>query len=367
MSTGTAWGAARLGAVLPEGATNGHGPARRLTLSAVVAATDGPPTLPRVRECLASMPDGPDEVLVIDSPDSLSPAAARNRGAREARGDVLVFVDSDVVPHRDAFQRIRAKLEADPGLTGVFGSYDSQPEAGGLISTFRNLIPHHVHHSSPGRSTSFWAGLGAIRRDAYLAVGGFDAERYCGPQVEDIELGMRLADAGRRIELDPAIQGTHLKRWHFGHMVHTDLFSRGVPWVALLLHRRRLPRELNLAHRHRLTALATVAAVVGVAARRPSLAAVAVAAQAALNLRLYGLFRRRMGNRGMLAGVALHSLHHLTGVAALAVGALAYTRDRLEGPRLTEPELAPFAEVGADEPGSNGGPAVVAGPPAAGL
>lgn len=350
-----------------EGATNGHGPSRRLTLSAVVAATDGPITLPRVRECLGSMPDGPDEVLVIDSPASLSPAAARNRGAREATGDVLVFVDSDVVPHSDAFQRIREKLEADPGLAGVFGAYDSHPEAGGLISTFRNLIPHHVHHSSPGPCTSFWAGLGAIRRETYLAVGGFDAERYTGPQVEDIELGMRLADAGRRIELDPAIQGTHLKRWRFGHMVHTDLFSRGVPWVALLLHRRSLPRELNLAHRHRLTALATVAAVVGVAARRPVLAGAAVGAQAALNHRLYGLFRRRMGNRGMVAGVALHTLHHLTGVASLAVGALAYTRERFERPRVVEPELAALAEVPAEAPGSNGGPAVVAAPPAAGL
>ncbi len=159
------------------------------------------------------MPDGPDEVLVIDSPGLPQPRRrAQPRRAARPGATCSVFVDSDVVPHRDAFQRIRAKLEADPGLAGVFGAYDSHPEAGGLISTFRNLIPHHVHHSSPGPCTSFWAGLGAIRRETYLAVGGFDAERYSGPQVEDIELGMRLADAGRRIELDPTIQGTHLKR-----------------------------------------------------------------------------------------------------------------------------------------------------------
>lgn len=363
MSTGTARAADSLGAVLPEGATNGHGPARRVTLSAVVAATDRPPTLSRVQESLRSMPDGPDEVLVIDSPGSLSPAAARNLGAADARGDVLVFVDSDVVPHGDAFRRIRAKLEADPGLAGVFGSYDSQPEADGLISTFRNLIPHHVHNSSPGPSTSFWAGLGAIRREAYLAVGGFDAERYCGPQVEDIELGMRLAEAGRRIELDPAIQGTHLKHWRFTHMLRTDLLSRGVPWVALLLQHRRLPRELNLAHRHRLSALAAVAAVAGVAGRRPALAVAAVVAQAALNLRLYGLFRRRMGNRGMLAGVALHSLHHLTGVLSLAVGALAYTREHFDRAAVAEP--APLVESLSAASAPEASRAVAASPPAA--
>src|SRR5205807_8681242 len=62
------------------------------------------------------------------------------------------------------------------------------------------------------RST-FWAGLGAVRRDAFEAVGGFDAERYLVPSVEDIDLGARLATTGHRIELDPAVQGTHLKAW----------------------------------------------------------------------------------------------------------------------------------------------------------
>ena len=155
-------------------------------------------------------------------PTLAGPAEARNLGAQRARGDVLVFVDADVVVHADAFHRIRAALEADQGLTAIFGSYDDSPPAPGAVSGFRNLLHHYVHQSSPGPATTFWAGLGAIRRDAFLASGGFDAARYPRASIEDVELGIRLAEAGARIVLDPELQGTHLKEWGLGEMLRTD-------------------------------------------------------------------------------------------------------------------------------------------------
>ena len=39
---------------------------------------------------------------------------------------------------------------------------------------------------------TFWTGCGAIRRDVFLELGGFDPERYHRPAIEDIELGYRL-------------------------------------------------------------------------------------------------------------------------------------------------------------------------------
>ncbi len=313
-----------------------------MKLSVIVAATDQPATLEQSIAGIRAAQAPGDELLVVDSPAQLGPAAARNAGVAEVLGDVLVFVDSDVVLHPDALRRIRERLEQEPGLAGVFGSYDSHPHDGGIISTFRNLLPHHVHQASAGPSGSFWAGLGAVRREAFLDVGGFDAERYPGPHVEDIDLGMRLADAGHRVILDPAIQGTHLKRWGLRDTVRTDLFYRGAPWVALLLHHRRVPRELNLAHRHRVTAAASVVAVAGVVARRPLAAAGAVSVQAALNRDLYALMGRRLGKRAMAASVALHSLHHLTGVASIPVGALGYARERRR-PRSGTPRFRPRA------------------------
>ncbi len=266
--------------------------------------------------------------MVVDRPPGAGPAAARNEGARRARSDVLVFVDADVLPHRDAFGRIRSAFAADPGLSAIFGSYDDDPAAPGLVSAFRNLLHHHVHQSSPGPASTFWAGLGAIRRETFVAVGGFDAERYTRPSVEDIELGTRLVAAGERILLDPELRGTHLKHWTLRSMVQVDFARRGVPWVALLLRRRSGSTALNLGWRHQASAVASVAAVGGVVLRRPLLAALATAGLVALNRSFYGLVLRRRGPSAAVAGVALHALHHLTGVAAVPAGIVAHLLER---------------------------------------
>src|SRR5262249_15545021 len=172
-------------------------------LSVIIPATDSPAMLDATIAAAerASMP--PDEVIVVRGAATPGPAAARNDGARQAGGDILVFVDADVEVHSDAFERIRAAFAGDPSLAAVFGSYDDAPREQALVSSFRNLLHHHVHTSSAGPATTFWAGLGAVRRDAFFAVDGFDEHRYRVPSIEDIDLGARLHAAGYRIVLDP--------------------------------------------------------------------------------------------------------------------------------------------------------------------
>ena len=280
-----------------------------MRLSAIVPATDGPPTLARCLAAIGAADDAPEEVIVVDEADRPGPAAARNEGARRATGDVLVFVDADVEPHRDAFTRLRAAFAADPGLVALFGAYDDDPADPRLVSRFRNLLQHHVHLEGAGPAETFWAGLGAIRRSAFP---GFDAERYPAASVEDVELGLRLAAGGARIVLDPRVQGRHLKGWTLATMIHTDFARRGLPWAELLLERGRGSAALNLGLRHRLSALAAV----GLLTRRSRLAS--VAALLVLNRRFYALLLRREGPARAAAGVGLHAVHHLTGVAAAA-------------------------------------------------
>ena len=217
---------------------------------------------------------------------------------------------------------------ADPGLAAVFGSYDDRPEAPGTVSQFRNLLHHHVHQEGAGPALTFWAGLGAVRREAFEAVGGFDAERYPRPSIEDVELGLRLTRAGHAIRLDPELQGTHLKAWTVGTMVRTDLWRRGVPWVALMAGHRESSRELNLGWRNRLSAAAALLAASGVAARRPRRAAVGAASLVLLNGRLYRLLVRRLGPVGAAGGVALHVVHLLAATVSVPLGLVEHFRSR---------------------------------------
>ena len=298
-------------------------------LTAVVPATNGPQTLARCVRAIEAAAEPPEEVLVVDEPPRSGPAAARNLGARRAAGELLCFVDADVEVHEDVFARIRAAFDADPDLVAVFGSYDDTPPADGTVSAFRNLLHHHVHQSAAGPASTFWAGLGALRRDAFLASGGFDERRYPASSVEDIELGMRLSADGARIVLDPALQGTHLKRWTLRSMVATDFSRRGVPWVELRLRSGGGDRgALNLGWRHRASAAAAVLGALAAATRRPVPALSALGALAWLNRDFYALLARRRGVGAAAVGVGLHAVHHVTGAAAVPVGVLAFMRER---------------------------------------
>jgi GT2 family glycosyltransferase len=298
-------------------------------LTAIVPATQHPETLEGVRAAIEAAVAPPEELIVVDEPPDAGPAEARNTGAQRASGDVLVFVDADVLVHRDAFVRIRAAFDADPGLSGVFGSYDDAPAHDGTVSAFRNLLHHHVHQRSPGPATTFWAGLGAIRRDVFLDIGGFD-DAYEVPSIEDVELGLRLTDAGHRIELAPDIQGKHLKGWTLAGMIRCDVLHRATPWLKLLLSRGRTSSSLNLSWRHRVSALASVGLIGAVAARRYRVVVPPAALLIVLNHAFYGLLWEKLGPRRTALGVGLHVVHHLSAVAASPLAVWGHLRTRRE-------------------------------------
>lgn len=316
------------------------------TLAVVVPATDSPPTLARCLAALDASHDPPDEIVVVDRPSTLSAAEARNVGVARATAEVVVFVDADVAVHPDAVARVRAAFAADPGLAAVYGSYDDSPAGRTTVSAFRNLLHHHVHHSSAGPAETFWTGLGAVRRSSFLAVGGFDHRRYPHPSIEDIDFGHQLAATGAHIVLDPTIQGTHLKVWTLRSMVWTDFARRGVPWVALQVRDRRASSALNCGWRHRVSAAASVVALVSAALGLLLPALGAAGALVGLNRAFYLLLARQMGPARAAAGVVLHGLHHVVSVAAVPAGIVASalwaasTRERGEVVDLAEPAAA---------------------------
>lgn len=294
------------------------------TLTVIIPATDRPATLESAVRAVERAASPPEQVIVIDGPEHLVSAAARNAGARQAEGEVLVFVDADVEVHADAFVRIRAVFEEDSKLTAVFGAYDDEPAGDSVISDFRNLLHHHVHRQGAGLATTFWTGLGAVRSDAFLRVGGFDESVAW---IRDIELGLRLRRAGGVILLDPSIQGRHLKRWTLVSMIRTDLFRRGVPWLRLILEGRADSATLNLSWRHRVGTGASVLLVAGLARRNLRLVSTALAILTIVDGDFYALLLRRGGLKMAAAGLPLHVLHRLTAVAAVPLALTGHLAD----------------------------------------
>jgi glycosyltransferase involved in cell wall biosynthesis len=322
-------------------AVPGQGP---LSLSVVVPVLDGRHYLERSLPALLALRDpAPLEVILVDdgsgdgSPElarelgalvlssggrARGPGRARNVGIEAARGDVVLFVDADVVVHADVASRLVAAFE-DPGTTAVFGSYDDAPPHRGFASQYMNLRHHHVHSTPADDAPTFWAGLGAVRRRALLAVGGYDAVAFSRPSVEDIELGRRLRAVGGRIRRLPAIQGTHLKRWSLAEVLRTDVLQRALPWAEMMLRHPGSFDDLNVstAERERAALALLFLGVLAAALARllpwwlplPLLAAAGL-----VNARLVGLFVRRNGPLFALGALLYHQLYYAYSSAAYA-------------------------------------------------
>ena len=183
---------------------------------------------------------------VLSSGGRLGPGGARNQAANSALGDILWFVDADVVVHSDAARRLGIGFDVEQ-IVAVFGSYDSNPPARNFFSQYKNLVHHYYHNRAKDEAHTFWSGCGAVRRAAFLNCGGFDVERYQYPSIEDIELGHRMIKAGGRIRLLRDLQCTHLKVWRFWNLIHTEIFRRAIPWSRLIVTSGEgIPNDLNV-------------------------------------------------------------------------------------------------------------------------
>lgn len=345
------------------GYDNGYGNSRRqefLTISVIVPVRNGSLHLAECLGALARSEHQSFEVIVVDdcSTDdtpqiakrhavlylqtlrTMGAAGARNLGAQHAHGEILAFIDSDVVVPRDVLRLFDEHFLRDPQVSAIFGSYDDSPAWPTFIAQYKNLIHHHVHQISSDSPVTFWTGCGAIRKSAFDEIGGFDEAMYA---MEDIALGMQLVKRGRRIFLDKRIQVKHLKRWTLGSMLHADIFHRAVPWSQLILKSRQLPRDLNLTYASRISSIAigllTTAFLIflltlGGVLRVPLLPLVAVMALLAvlllvLNLATYKFFKDKRGWWFAARAVVFHWLYYLYSGATFFSCAVAHFAESL--------------------------------------
>jgi len=275
-------------------------------------------------------------VIAIDGPSG--PAVARNVAAAAAVGEVLVFIDADVVVSRTGLMRMMRMFGEHPETAAAFGSYDERPAEPGFMSQYRNLSHSFVHHSSAIEARTFWAGFGAVRRDAFQAIGGFD-ERFARPSVEDIDFGYRLAEGGYTTVLDPALSACHLKRWTIRSAIVSDVRDRGIPWTQLILRYGALRDDLNLRAEYRWSVVLAYLAVASLACAAYDLRFLAgapfvMAGLIALNRRSLRFFYRKRGAWFAVRVAFLQVLHHLCNGLSFATGTALFVAARYLGMRL---------------------------------
>ncbi|MBN1591770.1 MAG: glycosyltransferase [Candidatus Coatesbacteria bacterium] len=190
---------------------------RDLSLSVVIPVYNAHETLGKTLAA-AFASDYPDfEVIVVDDcstdqsreiagqfparlirqPRNSGVASARNKGAEEAKGEIIVFIDSDIVLAPDSLRKFADAFLSDPEIQVVGGVMASALADKRWGVTFIGLKSVHIldaRHKGKAQyeSCCFPSYAGAVTKGAFEEVGGFDTS-LAGIGGEDYDLGLRLS------------------------------------------------------------------------------------------------------------------------------------------------------------------------------
>jgi GT2 family glycosyltransferase len=160
--------------------------------------------------CEQLAPRLPYALRVISQPNQ-GPAAARNRGVREARAPLIIFIDDDVVPGEGL---IAAHLAAHAQDDTIITIGPLLPPADARLRIWaaweeRTLCRQYAAITEgrwPPTYRQFYTGNAAVRASHILEAGGFDASYR---RAEDVELALRLHERGLRFRFLPEAKGWH--------------------------------------------------------------------------------------------------------------------------------------------------------------
>jgi len=179
----------------------------------------------------------PCTVLVLDS--NRGAAYARNYGAARARGDVLVFLDSDVVVGKNTLALLRAGLSGKEAVA-IGGIYSPLPKGRGLVTMYKNFYCHYVAVKTAVPANYFSTSCGGVYKTVFSRLGGF-RDKFTKAGGEDIDFGYRLVARGYKTIRDKGIQVVHQKAYSFAGLIKNDCL-RAREWIKILLEEKLLRR-----------------------------------------------------------------------------------------------------------------------------
>jgi len=196
-------------------------------ISVIIPAYNAAATLGRCLAALSEQSRPPAEIIVVDDGSSddtaelaqrhgvrlvrqanAGPAAARNAGARAARGELLLFTDADCAPAPDWVERMAAAFAdlAVAGAKGVYQTTQVEPVARFVQLEYEDKYDRMRKQERIDFVDTYSA---AYRRDLFLRAGGFDTT-FPSASVEDQEFSFRLAQAGNRLVFVPDARVAHI-------------------------------------------------------------------------------------------------------------------------------------------------------------
>ena len=203
-----------------------------------------------------TLPSDP-RVTLLTNPANVGVAAGRNQGAVVGASPFLCFLDSDARLHPDCLRLLLEPLMGDDRVALAVPVFTGQrPEASAgrapsVADKARRVLNLTDRYRPVPKSGPWWDvdfGIGAcqlVRRADFLAVGGFDASYFYGP--EDVDLCLRLRDAGRGVVQVGRAGCDHPARRRFRGLLTQRGLQHGWAVARHLWRHRRFHRRVAIA------------------------------------------------------------------------------------------------------------------------
>jgi glycosyltransferase involved in cell wall biosynthesis len=268
---------------------------------------------------------------VLSLPHRSGPATARNAGAREADGEILFFIDADIVVSPNALSVVNDAL-GDEGVDAVVGLLAKASTFQRPSSAYENLYMHYMYTKFRESIPIFYTSAAAIRRHVFERVGGFD-EQYTSPSIEDMAYGRYLLEHGCVVRLEPRLAVTHKKEFTFIQLLRVN-FRKAAATARLMLRapgHQRLTRPVaadwGFLLSIPLTFLIVLGAVLSTAIGSSMLLAgtlVPLLLTLILNGRFLAFLHQQHGVGFLLASLPLFWLNFLSYGLGMAWGGMSY-------------------------------------------
>ncbi len=180
---------------------------------------------------------------VIELEKKSGPSVGRNAGVENAQSDIVMFVDSDAVVQDGGIEWIVEGFKGNPSVACISGVFDANPNEIGWFSRYRDRQVVYWHYSACDEVTVFVLTAGAIRKNIFFEVGGFERQFGVAADIEDFEIGHRIVGKGYKMVVDK-----NAKFYHFEHssrfwMLVKKLFKRTRLWMHLFSKSRKFEKN----------------------------------------------------------------------------------------------------------------------------
>ena len=178
---------------------------------------------------------------LIKQKKNQGPAKARNVGAQLSKGDILFFIDSDIILKKNSLTEVKESFK-DKNKKCLTGMYKKYPENKGIFPLYKSFLWYHelsnVDKDFVGVMNT---ACGAIKKEIFIDIKGFNTN-YKGAECEDVEFSRRLTQK-YRIYFNKNLKVGHYYPNLFGGLKKS--FQTYLQWWPLFLKTKKFDSAMT--------------------------------------------------------------------------------------------------------------------------